>query len=75
MRHDEYPNFLEREYVIIGDCIFDNSFKSRKQIDALKQVLKPAIEAAQSRIGANVQLKDDEALLEAGRILGVSDEQ
>lgn len=40
-------------------------------VSELREVLGPAINAAQSRVGANVRLKDDEALLEAGGLLGV----
>lgn len=46
--------------------------KEKPVIDQLRDVLGPAIKAAQSRVGTNVRMKDDESLIEAGKLLGVT---
>lgn len=49
------------------------AIEAQTKLSQLRESLRPAIEAARARSGrySNVKLKYDEALLEAGRILGV----
>lgn len=67
----EKQAFVTSETSILYQAKIVEMERQKPILDQIREVLGPAIKAAQSRVGANVRLKDDEALIEAGKLLGV----